>query len=262
MTTIGIIGGGNMGEAILQRIRKNYKVLVSEKDPARQQYLQKTYKLKPCSVKELVEQSQVVIIAVKPQDVEEALQEMFFLVDKTKLVVSIAAGITSGFLEKSLPEKTRVVRTMPNMPAMIGEGMTALAAGRFAKRGDLDAAMKIFQHVGETVVVPEDLIDAVTAVSGSGPAYVYLFMESLISGAKKLGLDENLARQLVRKTFLGGVLLLDRKKEEPGALRAKVTSKGGTTQAATDVFIKYKLDDIIAEALQAARKRAEELSKQ
>src|SRR5262249_55422311 len=132
---------------------------------------------------------------------------------------------------------------------------------RFAKKNDLDLATKVFQNVGETVVVPEELIDAVTAVSGSGPAYVYLFMESLINGAKKLGLDENLARQLVRKTFLGGVLLLDRKKEDPGALRAKVTSKGGTTQAATDVFLKYKIDDIIAEALQAARKRAEELSK-
>ena len=261
MTTIGIIGGGNMGEAILQRVRKGYKVLLSEKNPERQQYLQKTYKLKVLAVKELIELSDIVIIAVKPQDIEATLQEMFFHVDKTKLVVSIAAGITTSFLEKNLPDKSRVVRTMPNMPAMIGEGMTALASGRYAKKNDLDLATKVFRNVGETVIVPEELIDAVTAVSGSGPAYIYLFMESLINGAKKLGLEENLARQLVRKTFLGGVLLLDRKKEDPGALRAKVTSKGGTTQAATDVFMKYKIDDIIAEALQAARKRAEELSK-
>ncbi len=261
MIKISIIGGGNMGEAILSSIRKKYFVMVAEKDPKRQEYLRKTYKIKAEDLKNAVPSSEVVIIAVKPQDIDEVLRDMNSLLGVNKLVISIAAGITTAFIEKKLPEKTRVIRAMPNMPAMIGQGITAVSKGQYSRQSDLDLACRIFEHVGKTVVVSEDLIDAVTAVSGSGPAYVFLFLECLIKAAQKVGLSEDLAKQLVKTTFSGSMNLLEKQKEDAANLRAKVTSKGGTTQAATDVFMNSKIDEIIAQAVSAAKKRASELSR-
>ncbi len=261
LITIGIVGGGNMGEAFIKSVHAKYSVVVHEKDQERQEYLRKTYKIRVLSLKDLLEASEVIILAVKPQDIEEVLSAIRPFVNKNKLIISIAAGITISYLEKSLPEKTRVIRAMPNMPAMIEEGITALCKGNSAKSTDLDLAVKILNHLGEVVSVSEDLIDAVTAVSGSGPAYVFLFMECLMKAAQSLGLNEKLSKQLVEATFKGSVDLLTMKNEDPAVLRAKVTSKGGTTQAAMDVFIEKKIDSIIQEALGAAKKRAGELSR-
>jgi pyrroline-5-carboxylate reductase len=260
-TTVGIIGGGNMGMAIINGIRRQFHVLVSEKDPARSQVLKKKYRLSSVDILNLVKKSHVIVLAVKPQDFEDVLSEINEFVSTKHLIISIAAGITCSYIEKRLPQGTRVIRTMPNLPAQVGMGVTAICCGLNAKKSDLTLAQKIFQGVGETLVVQERLIDAITAVSGSGPAYVFLFVECLLSAAQELGLNSQDSRTLVLETLKGSLKMLETSSEDPLTLRLKVTSKGGTTQAATDVFMKYNMELIFNEALKAAANRAKELSK-
>ncbi len=259
--TIGIIGGGNMGQAIASRICKKYKVLVCEKDSTKQDQLKRKLHLPVKDLDAVVCQSKIIILAVKPQDFDVVLAEVKGNITKNQLVISIAAGITTSYIEKSLGDEIRVVRTMPNMPAQIGEGITAVCRGKSATSQDVKLTAQIFTFIGKTVIVDENLIDAITAVSGSGPAYVFLVVECLLRAAQTLGLNESITQELVNTTVLGSVHLLNQSKEDAAQLRAKVTSKGGTTQAAMDVFFAHKIEEIFAEALQAARKRAEELAK-
>lgn len=261
MKTIGIIGAGNMGSAIASRIRHKYRVLICDSDTSKLTQLKRKYKIPAKSLGELVKASQVIILAVKPQDFDTVLAEVKAHLDSSKLVVSIAAGITTLYIEKRLSGKTRVIRTMPNMPAQIGEGITAVARGQYATPADVKLTGQIFNYVGQAVVVKEEMIDAITAVSGSGPAYVFLFVECLLKAARAVGLDEKLARPLAMQTLLGSAHLLAQSPDDAPTLRAKVTSKGGTTQAAMDVFFDRKIDVIFVEALAAAKRRAKELSK-
>ena len=260
MADIAIIGGGNMGEALIKGLHK-HKLFVCESNPGRVRYLKEKYKITVAEIADAVSASSIVILAVKPQDMGNILVETrHCLVSTDKLFISIAAGITTSYIEKILSTKIKVIRTMPNMPAMIGEGITAVCAGKYAKAVDLKAACKIFDYLGKTVVVKENLMDAITAVSGSGPAYVFFFMECLIKSAEALGLKSDLSKELVMATFLGSVHLLEKQSIEPGILRAKVISKGGTTAAALDVFLKGKFNHLVYQALFAAKKRAKELS--
>lgn len=261
MYKLGIIGGGNMGEAIIAGSLKKFFVSVCEKDVSRQKYLLKNYKIPSYNLKKLSEISDIMILAIKPQDFDEALKELAPSLQKKTLVISIAAGITTQYIERGLGKNIRVVRAMPNLPALIQRGVTAISRGRFAKTSDLNLAKKIFDYIGSTVIVKESSINAITAVSGSGPAYVFLFMECLIAAAEDLGLSKDLALKLVRQTFSGSIALVEKKNADPAGLRVKVTSKGGTTQAAMDVFAKNKFDKIVKKALQAAKRRAKELSR-
>ncbi len=262
MHKIGLVGGGNMGEALIEHLRKKYFVLVHEKDQARTEYLSKHYKLKTTDLKTVVDSSDVIIVAVKPQDIEEVLKELGRLMtDQLKLLVSIAAGITTPFIEKALAKKIKVIRTMPNLPVKVKDGMTAISPGQYAEDSDVEVVRQIFDHLGKTVVVKEEWMDAITAVSGSGPAYVFFFVEGMIKAACALGLKEDLSKDLVETVFRGSIRLLEKKKEDAALLRAKVTSKGGTTEAALEVFMKNHFDDIITQALLAAQKRAGELSR-
>jgi len=177
------------------------------------------------------------------------------------LVISIAAGITSQYFEKRLGAKTRVVRAMPNMPAQIGEGVTALSKGKFATAADLKKAATLLKAVGKTVVVKEGEMDAVTAVSGSGPAYVFLFAECMIKAARSLGLKDSVARELVYETLLGSARQLKALDDDPARLRARVTSKGGTTQAALEVLTGAKIEQVFQRALKAAKDRSQALAK-
>jgi len=256
---IGIIGGGNMGEALVKGLYTKHAVHVCETNAPRVKYLKAKYKGVVLGDLKVVEAASVIILAVKPQDMELLLKQI--PVGKNKLFISIAAGLTTKFFEKHLGSKARVVRAMPNMPALIGEGITAISVGRYATSADVKTAEKILQTIGQAVIVKESMIDAVTAVSGSSPAYVFLFVEQWISAAKKLGFDQNQAKQLVYKTLLGSAHLLEKSPFDAAELRVKVTSKGGTTQAAMDVFSKGKFDQLIYKALSAAKKRAKELSK-
>jgi len=260
-TKIGIIGGGNMGSAIIAGISKQYNILVCEQDKKRCQQLKRRYKVTTGDLKTVIEKSRAVILAVKPQNFDKLLKQIRPLAAKEKLIISIAAGITCQYIQKRLGSNVHVVRAMPNLPVQVGEGITGICSGKMAVKGDLILACRIFSCIGQAVVVEERWMDAITAVSGSGPAYVFLFIEYLNKAAISLGLEKNLARDLVAQTIRGSMDLLEHQKIDAGVLRAKVTSKGGTTQAALDVFQKNKLEKVFKSALSAAKKRAKELSK-
>lgn len=259
--TIAFIGCGNMGTAILAGVHKGFNVLVHEPDRARAKAAFKKYKAKAVDLDTAVDCSDIILLAVKPQNFEEILETIQELVRPEHLVISIAAGITTRYIEKRLGDKIRVVRTMPNLPVQAGAGMTAVAGGKRARPADVSTALEIFSSVGKAVAVDEKFIDAVTAVSGSGPAYVFLFTEMMIASAGRLGLRPDIARDLVMQTLQGSVALMERTKDDPATLRAKVTSKGGTTQAALDVFFGKKTPAIFDAALMAAKKRARELAR-
>lgn len=256
---IGIIGGGNMGEALIKGLYSKYSVHVCETNIDRVKYLRKKYPGIVLGDLKVVEAVSVIILAIKPQDMEGLLKQI--PVGKNKLFISIAAGLTTKFFEKHLGGQVRVIRAMPNMPALIGEGITGICAGKFAQSTDLKLAQSILDAIGQTLVVKETMMDAITAVSGSGPAYVFLFVEQWINAAEKLGFEQSQAKQLVYKTLLGSAHLLEQSQYSAAELRVKVTSKGGTTQAALDVFTKRKFDQLMKEALVAAKKRAKELAK-
>ena len=269
-----------MGGAIIARIHKQYNLIVAEKDEERSQDLRKKFGVKINNVREAAHKSDIIILAVKPQDFDTVLQQIkdmslrgvkrqsnpnktrllhHSVVRNDKFFISIAAGITTRYIEKKLG-KVKVVRAMPNLPAQIGEGITALCAGKWASRNDLDYAIKIFNNIGRTVVVEEKHINAVTAVSGSGPAYVFLFIECLENAARAVGLNEEVSKELVLQTVKGSLSLIEKSGDDPKILRERVTSKGGTTQAAVNVLLKKKIEKIFVEALKAAQKRAGELS--
>lgn len=261
---IGIIGGGNMGEALIKGLHSSYALYITEADGKRAAFLKKKYRLSIEDIDETIHQASVLILAVKPQDMPIVLSYVKVTKEfwkKDQLIISIAAGLTTSYFEKYLSSKPRVIRTMPNMPALIGQGITAICAGKYATSADVKTAQKLLQTIGQCVVVKESMIDAVTAVSGSGPAYVFLFVEQWIASARKLGFDETQAKQLVYQTLLGSAHLLEQSQWDAGTLRAKVTSKGGTTQAAMDVFSSRKFDQLMKEALLAAKNRAKELAK-
>ena len=263
---IGIIGCGNMGEALLARlssvVEKSTSLIVSESDAARRDAIQEKYRIiVAIDNNYLVKYSDVIILAVKPKDIDNLLKaEVCCGVSKDKLLISIAAGITTEHIENIVGKDVPVIRVMPNMPAVIGAGVSGISSGSAAKREHMEIAKEIFAAVGEAVEVDEELADAVTAISGSVPAYFFYLIEALIEAAGELGLDEDVAKKLVSKTALGSARLLEATKEGPSLLRAKVTSKGGTTEAAIKVFESKRFKDMVKEAVKRACKRSKELS--
>ena len=208
----------------------------------------------------IVKYSDVIILAVKPKDFDNVLkQEICCGVSNKKLLISIAAGITTKYIEKIVGNDIPVIRAMPNMCAVIGEAMTSLSRGVAAGDKDMAAAREIFSLIGDVVELDEKLADSVTAVSGSGPAYFFYLMESLVEAAREMGLTKETAEKLVLKTALGSAKLLEALKEDPAVLIKKVASKGGTTEAAFKVFESKKFKSIVKEAVKAAQKKASEL---
>jgi len=257
-----------MGEALVRGLYKSYSIFVCETNPERAKYLKEEYNASVTNISEVIRNAQVIILAVKPQDMQAA----FSLIRaddlrEDKLFISIAAGLTTEYFEKSIKNivllpNPRVVRAMPNMPALIGKGITGICKGQDATDEDLKTAEEILRALGETLRVNEDMMDAITAVSGSGPAYVFLFVEQWINAAIELGFERPQARELVYKTLLGSAHLLEQSSFDVDELRVKVTSKGGTTQAAMDVFFEdNKFAKLMKDALLAAKKRSKELAK-
>jgi len=263
---IGIIGCGNMGEALLSGLskvlEKSTSLVVSEPDSERRGYIQERHKIiVEIDNNAVVKYSDVIIIAVKPKDFDSVLKNGIRCgVSKNKLLISIAAGITTKYIESIVGRDIPVIRVMPNMAAVIGEAVSSISAGSSAGAEHMAMAKKIFSLVGETVEIDESLVDAVTAVSGSGPAYFFYLIEALIEAGQKLGLDAETANKLVLKTALGSVKLLDELKEKPDDMRRKITSKGGTTEAALKVFEARMIKPIIHDAVKAAQERSKELS--
>lgn len=202
----------------------------------------------------------VVVIAVKPQQADDVLPRLASVL-RGRLVVSIMAGMTTARIESALGGKARVVRAMPNLPVRVGAGVTAIAPGARASEGDLAEARRIFASVGDVLCVDEKDMDAVTALSGSGPAYYFHLTETLASAGEDLGLAPEVARRLAVGTAAGAGKLLAESGESPGTLRERVTSPGGTTAAALDVLRKEGVAEAYGRALRAARDRSRELSK-
>lgn len=263
---IGIIGLGNMGCALLNgligsgTVERN-RTFGFDVDIKRCRDVKRRFDISITeSIEELCELSDAIIIAVKPKDMDAVLRDASIFT-KGKLYISIAAGIMTRSIEKRLGASARVVRVMPNTPALVGEGISAICKGRFATKDDLQFAKKVFHSVGDCVELNEKYFDLVTAISGSGPAYFFYLMEALIEAGEDLGLRKDLLRKLVGKTALGSAKLLVASEEMPELLRQRVTSRGGTTEAAIKIFERNRTKGIIANAVRAAVKRSKELSK-
>lgn len=261
--TVAIIGAGVMGETLLSGlIRSGHAVsglLVGEKRPERAAELRATYGVDVVSNVEAAAADTVLLI-VKPQDMTAVLTEIAGVLRPGQLLISLAAGITTALIEKQVPEGVAVVRVMPNTPALVDEGMAAVSAGSHCTPEQLTLAEGLLAATGHVVRVPEEQQDAVTAISGSGPAYVFLVVESMIEAGVGLGVPRETAAELVLQTLVGSAKLLRETGETPGALRAKVTSPGGTTAAAIAQFEERQLPEIFVAAMTAARDRSIELA--
>ncbi|MBU1853915.1 MAG: pyrroline-5-carboxylate reductase [Candidatus Omnitrophica bacterium] len=254
---IGIIGAGNMGKAIALCI--NERLLINDVDPAMLRFKKTKYIFLAGDNINLTKRASLIILAVKPQCIIKVLEEIKPHV-KGKLIVSIAAGIKTDLLEKVLG-KARVVRVMPNMPLLVGKGISAITRGRFATERDLVCVGRIFMSLGEVVKLKENLMDAVTAVSGSGPAYYFLFTDILEKAGVSCGLNKNLARRLANATFIGAAESASLTDISMQDFVKKVASKGGTTEAALKIFKKKGLERIITQAVKAACNRSRQLSR-
>jgi len=263
---LAFIGGGKMAEAIIKGLLSSKaavpsQIMVYDKDKKRIKHLVSSYNIKgAASNPALVAAARIVILAVKPQDMLKVLDEISPYASKHQMFISIAAGVTIGALQKKL-KKVPLLRAMPNSPAMVGCGITALSHGQFAAEGDLKLAELVFSTVGETLFVPEEYMDAVTALSGSGPAFAYLFLEGLIDGAIRSNLPPLTARRLALAMIKGALCMVEKTEHHLSALRDMVTSKGGTTEAGLKVLKKYKFKKAVEETLLAAARRSKELSK-
>ncbi len=270
---IGFVGAGNMGQALMKGLLKkgiiaSENIIISDLDEKKLQAI--SFELQVAIAKdnrEAVEKADVLILSIKPKDMEAVLKEIsasladFSGSKALPLIVSIAAGITTTYIEERLGKDIPVVRVMPNTPALVGGGIAAISRGKFAGEEEERIAEDIFRGVGEAVRVREELMDAVTAVSGSGPAYVFAIMENLVKAGMREGLSPDLAQKLVSQTFLGAVRMARETGESLSTLKERVTSPGGTTEAALRVFKEKGLEGILAEGVRAAARRARELSK-
>lgn len=264
--TIGFVGGGNMAEALISGIVGGgavsaSKVLVAEPNDDRAAQLQQRYGIRPVAGRELAAQCEILVIAVKPQVVDAVLDELEGQVAPGTLLVSVAAGIPSARFERSLPG-VPVVRVMPNTPALVGQGMSVISPGSAATAQHVAQAGEILATTGRVVELDEASMDAVTAISGSGPAYFFYLVEALVDGAQQLGLDRETATSLVVQTATGAAAMLRQPGADAAALRTAVTSPGGTTAAAIDVLEGGGARELFARAALAARDRSAQLGRE
>jgi pyrroline-5-carboxylate reductase len=260
---IGFIGGGNMAEALLRGMVQSSRfkiqdIIISEPKEERRKYLQQNYGIKTIeSNKELVSSCNIIILAIKPQNMDTVLDEISELVTEEKTVVSIAAGITFAHLSSRLRTK-KLIRVMPNTPALVQEGMAVMSLCECFSDPSIAMVREIFMSTGKVITLPEKYMDVVTALSGSGPAFIALFIEAMIEGGIKRGLNRDDAIILTIQTLLGTVRLLETG-ITPQRLREMVTSPGGTTAAGLGIFEKHGFRDIIDNAIEAAVHRSKEL---
>lgn len=259
---LAILGCGNMGSALLQgilsrKILKRESIIVFDPDGKKALAVKKKCKVSAAaSIEEAVSSSRHVMLAMKPQSLPETGLLLKPILNKSHLVISILAGVTIAKLSRFCGSRSRYVRAMPNLGAFVGESMTVISG---KTQADLNFSKRLFLGCGQCLVLPEKELDAVTAISGSGPAYFFLLMEQLVAAGVKQGLSAGNALKLVLQTAKGAALLAESSKVDPSALRQQVTSKGGTTEAALLVFEKCQQQKIVHEAVRAAVKRSKEL---
>jgi pyrroline-5-carboxylate reductase len=269
MTTAGpqtaIIGAGVMGETLLSGLvragRRVDNLLVGEKRAERAVELEERYGVAVVSNIEAAEKADTVALVVKPQDMGDVLDEIAPVLRAGQLVVSLAAGITTEFIESRVPEGVAVVRVMPNTPALVDEGMSVLSAGASAGEAELDEAEALLSTVGRVARVPEHQQDAVTALSGSGPAYFFYLVEAMVDAGVLLGLPRALTTELVVQTALGSAVMLRESGEHPAQLRDAVSSPGGTTIAGIRELERHSVRSALIAAIEAAAARSVELGR-
>jgi pyrroline-5-carboxylate reductase len=282
---IAIIGGGSIGEALLSGLlragRQVKDMVVAERDPGRAKYLSETYSVQVTSVADATENATFVIVAVKPADVEKVIGDIADAAARAEsesaeqVFVSVAAGVTTAYYETKLSAGSPVIRVMPNAPVVVGGGVSALARGRFATAEHLKQVSALFDSVGGVISVPESQLDAVTAVSGSGPAYFFLMVEALVDAGVAAGLSRPVATDLAVQTMAGSAAMLLERLDEAqpvgdaamgtamdttaAQLRATVTSPGGTTAAGLRELERGGLRAAVANAVEAAKMRSQQL---
>lgn len=263
---VGIVGAGKMAEAMLAAwidtgVLSPDDVCVSDRSDERRRLMRRRYRVKACAQnKPVVEASDLLVLAVKPQDLEAVLQEISAEIDSRHLVLSIAAGKRVGWLEERIPS-ARVIRVMPNLAALVGEGMSVFCAGTRATREDRQTAVRLLASFGRAMELPEERLDVVTALSGSGPAFFAFFLAGMVSAAEEDGLDREAALVLAGQTMLGTARLLLKKEMDPQDLIASVRSARGTTAAGLEVLETKRVEEAVRDTIRAATTRSRELSR-
>lgn len=264
---MAFLGAGNMAEALIKGLlaagaARADQISATDVSADRLAHLTQTYGIVAARTNsDAAREAGIVILCVKPQAIDKVLGEISAVVDGSKLVISIAAGVALAKIEKAFKDGVRVVRVMPNTPALVLAGAAALAGGKNASAGDLSLAQGIFNSVGRAVIIEEKLMDAVTGLSGSGPAYVFMIIDALSDAGVKAGLPRPLALELAAQTLYGSAKMVLETKEHPGKLRDMVTSPGGTTIEGLHALEKGKLRATLMNAVEAAAARSRELGK-
>jgi pyrroline-5-carboxylate reductase len=263
MKQTALIGAGVMGETILAGLLRAGRpvddLVVVEKRAEHAAELTERYGVRVASGVEAAEKADTVVVVVKPQDMADVLRELSPVLRPGQLLVSLAAGITTQFMESHVPAGVAVVRVMPNTPSLVDEGMAAISGGTHCDEAHLAEAEDLMASVGKVIRVPEKQQDAVTAISGSGPAYIFYVVESMIEAGVHLGLPRTAARDLVVQTLYGAAKMIKETGEHPTVLREQVTSPGGTTASAIRELEVHKVRAAFLAALRAARDRSVEL---
>jgi pyrroline-5-carboxylate reductase len=265
---IGIIGTGKMGEALVSglirsKLADGTSLRASEAVPQRREYITKKYGI-PClpDNKEVVEKSDIVVLAVQPKDMKAVLDSIRDSLTLQHLLVSIAAGVSLEYISKILEKRVPIIRAMPNNPCMVGEGMIALAPTSNVSEKSLQTAKRIFSSIGRTMVIDERYFDAITGLSGSGPAYVYLVIEALADGGVKAGIPKDVAVELAAQTVLGSARMVLETHEHPAKLRDMVVTPGGTTISGIMELEEGKVRAAFMSAVEKAAQRARELTRE
>lgn len=260
---IGFIGGGNMAEALIRGLVKDGKrnIIVSDPVEEKRRYLEKCYGIKTTSFNnDVVKSADIIVLAVKPQNIREVLEEIKDNISDAHTVVSIAAGIPLNLIKNYL-NTDKLIRAMPNLAATVGESMTVLAICECLEMKIVAPVRDIFMGVGKVITLPEHYMNLVTALSGSGPGFLCYILEQLIDVATEMGFTEDIASELLIQTFIGTAKLLD-SGIPPDKIRQKVTSPGGTTEAGLRILSDGSLREILSKTVKEATKRAQELSSQ
>ena len=259
-----IIGAGVMGETLLSGLvragRRVDQLMVGEKRAERARELEERYGVAVVSNREAAAKADTVALVVKPQDMGEVLEEIGPDLRAGQLLVSLAAGITTSFIEARVPDGVAVVRVMPNTPALVDEGMAAISPGSHCDESHLTEAESLMASTGKVLRIPEKQMDAVTAISGSGPAYIFFVVESMIEAGVHLGLPRATATDLVVQTLVGSAAMLRETGSHPVVLREQVTSPGGTTASALRELEVHRVRAAFLAAMEAARNRSRELA--
>ena len=263
MSVIAVLGAGKIGEALLSGLlsagRSPDDLMFTERYPERVAVLERTYRVRAVDIATAVRKADVLVVAVKPQDIDPLLAEFAGLISPDTLIVSLCAGLPTALYERRLPDGVPVVRVMPNTPMLVGEAMSAISAGRFATDAHLKLTEELLGSVGKVVRVPENQQDAVTALSGSGPAYFFYLVEAMIDAGILLGLPRPLVTELITQSAVGAARMLRETGDHPVLLREAVTSPAGTTIMAIRELERHRVRAALLAAIEAARDRSIEL---